>query len=197
MHSFFRLGLTAAFVLCSAACSSSGLSGNTGAEASTGTGGTTGGATTGSATSGGTTGGGHGAACSSSSDCGTAFPCCAYDSQSCVTLEELGPSGYCTCNDYADCAFDHYYQECVPLLTASGYFVGPYACIPNDGKYFDGCRDGVACSVPGQYCATDLSGSKFCSVPCEFNKDCQNPGVACCNTTCDATGGACCGLCGH
>jgi hypothetical protein len=147
--------------------------------------------------------------CAGPADCSSQLPCCsayhcftdggdAFSTNYCVCLPAPTQSigGDCLCDSKVDCPyFPH--SSCspsyIPTLGPGPYaLTGPYTCT---GYYSTGigCPGDLTPECPD--CATDHEGNRFCSWPCESDADCRNPGVSCCDTTCDA--GTCCGLCGH
>jgi hypothetical protein len=206
---------------CLLACSSSSSNGTTtGSSTTTGTtgggtttGGTTGGTSGGTGASSTTTTGGTAGGCSASGQCRSANPCC---QPSVLADGGLTTSGACTpagiplsqypciCSVQSDCSWVATgYGVCAPIANGSGVIAGPYSCALPDGQRYDGCfirGTEMLCgggSSTNDYCSSDSRGNQFCSVGCNQDSDCGNPGVACCNGTCSSPSGKCCGLCGN
>jgi hypothetical protein len=139
-------------------------------------------------------------------DCMADAPCCALSYLEdggvrslggCVPLSTANQNT-CRCYTPGDCNSISSTDSCAPAFDSQGVITGPYLCTPVGSS----TAPGQGCSIVGTvcntnlYCARDVYSNDFCSPSCTSDSDCGNPGVACCNSFCDAGTLLCCGLCG-
>ena len=137
--------------------------------------------------------------------------CCCPTGQNC---DQVSGSCVTVCASSADCTSDNSTPACAPdgnaqLIEEGG--TDGFICRPSDGVGYDGCGGANnECRSPFD-CWTAPEG-QFCTLSCNVDADCGNPGIACCDTSsavscsnflgihgCDTnpacTGGACAGAC--
>ncbi len=87
-----------------------------------------------------------------------------------------------SCTSNAACAGLTARPSCAPNNNGAGLVDTPYLCQPDDAAAFHGCT-GSLTNCSGSYdCWTNGHG-EFCTLSCNVDADCGQPGVACCDTT--------------
>lgn len=126
-------------------------------------------------------------ACTASSQCPQAMPCCgpldktgkcdnSGTTWACIPNNVTcnGPQ-VCRCSVGADCQSG----SCAPHVDQGTMQpIGPYVCKANNGGPYNGCN-GLQTCAGNTCCVTDGSGNKFCANPCTNNSMCA---PAQCNT---------------
>jgi len=110
-------------------------------------------------------------ACTRSGTCPTDSPCCVPDDDGggAHCAPDPGTPQACLCENSSDCSPPF---VCGLAVDSANSPTGPYVCVPNDGRAYDGCKGNPSlCGVP-YCCVTDKNGNQFCAFACASSSEC-------------------------